>query len=67
MSIHVTLISTSTPSQSGPGNNGNKFVPHIPQSFEAGASPSDGFVSYLVNSLAGTGSYPFCRDAVAVF
>ena len=39
--MEVTLISTTTPGQSEPGNNGNEETFHIPQSSRSGASPSD--------------------------
>ena len=43
---------TTTPGQSGPGNDGNKGVLHIPQSScIPGTSPSDCLVSYLGHSL----------------
>ena len=49
-----------------PGNNGNEVIHHIPQSFRAGASPSDGLVSYPGHSL-GAVFLPISRDAVGVF
>ena len=42
-----TLTGSFTPGQSGPGNNGHEGV----LSFRAGASPSDGLVSYAGHSL----------------
>ena len=45
-SIDKTLSGANTPSQSEPGSNGNERVLHIPQISKAGASPSDGFISY---------------------
>ena len=42
-----TLSGTATPDQSGPGNDSNKGVLHIPQrSSITGTSPSDILVSY---------------------
>ena len=46
-----TLSSVTTPDQSEPGSNGNEGVIHIPQSFMAGAEPSDCWVSYPVHLL----------------
>ena len=40
-SIDGTIIDTSTPSQSGPGSNGNKEVHPTPQKSRTRASPSD--------------------------
>ena len=46
------LSGATKPGQSGPGNNGNKRVLRIPQSFSiTGTSPSDGLVSYPVHWL----------------
>ena len=47
----MTLTGATTRGQSGPGSNGNEGVLLIPQSSKAGASPSDGLVSYLGPSL----------------
>ena len=44
--IDGTLTGTTTPGQNGPEINGNEGVLHIPQSFTAGASPSDGLMLY---------------------
>ena len=41
-----TLSGTTTPGQSGARSNDNKEVFHIPQSSKAGASRSDGLISY---------------------
>ena len=47
-----TLSDATTLSQSGPGNDGNKEVLHIPQSFSiTGTSLSDCLVSYPGHSL----------------
>ena len=54
--IDRTLSGTTTPSQSGPGSNGNEGVLHVLQISKAGASPSDGLMSYLGHSLEE--SYP---------
>ena len=40
--IDKTLSGATTPVQSGPGNNSNERVLHIPQISKAWASPSDG-------------------------
>ena len=45
-----TLLGTTTAGQSETGSNGNERVAHIPQSFSAGASTSDGLMSYLGHS-----------------
>ena len=39
--IDKTLSDTTSPGESGPGNNGNEGVLHIPQSSKTEASPSD--------------------------
>ena len=45
--IDRTLSNATTPSQSGPGSDGNEGVFHIPQSSSInGASPSDYSMSY---------------------
>ena len=54
-----------TPGQSGLGNNGNKRVLHIPQSFRIGASSWDCIVSYPEHILVGL--LHLCRDAVGDF
>ena len=52
--------------QSGPGNNGNEGVFHIPQSSSiTGTSPSDCLVSYPGDSLGRV--LPLCRGTVSVF
>ena len=48
--IH-TRTSTTNLGQSGPGNNGNKGVLHIPQSSWAGTSPKYSLVLYQGHSL----------------
>ena len=48
-----TLSGATTPSQSGTWGNGNEGVLHIPQSSNAGASPSDGLISYLEHLFGG--------------
>ena len=63
--IDRTLSGTSTPSQSGPGSNGNELIPRVSQSTNTVPSPSDGSVSYRGHSLVGV--LPFNRDAVGVF
>ena len=56
--IDRTLSSATTPSQSGPGSNGNEVVLYIPQSSSiAETSTSDCLVLYPGHSLMG-GSYP---------
>ena len=52
----MTLSVATTPSQSRPRSNSNEGVLHIPQISKAGASPSDGLMSYPSNSLGK--SYP---------
>ena len=55
--IERTLSGATTPSQSGPGSDGNKGVLKIPQSFSInGALPSDYLVSYPGHSFEK--SYP---------
>ena len=55
--IDRTLSGAITPGHSGPGNNGNDGVLHIPQSPTiTGTSPSDCSVSYPVHSLGVVGS-----------
>ena len=50
----MVLLGASTPSQSGPGSDGNKGVLCIPQSSSiTGTSPLDCLVSYLGHSLVG--------------
>ena len=56
-SIDKILPGAATPSQSGPGSNGNEGVHSIPQrSCITGASPSDCLASYVGHSLGE--SYP---------
>ena len=56
--IDRTQSGATTLGQSGPGNDDNEEVPHIPQSYSiTGASPLDRLVSYPGH----------CRDAVSVF
>ena len=60
------LSGATTPSQSGPGSDGNEGVLRIPQSSStAGTSPSDFLVSYPGHSLGGV--LPLCRGAISVF
>ena len=49
--INRRLSCTTTPEQSGPKSNGIEGVLHIPQIFKAGASLSDGLLSYPGHSL----------------
>ena len=51
--IDRTLSGATTLCLSEPGSNGNEEVLHIPQSSRAGASPSDGLVSYPGHLLGG--------------
>ena len=63
--IDKTLSGTTTPSQRGPGSDGNEGVFHIPQSSSiTGTSPSDCLESYpgLIGEVL-----PLCRDAAVVF
>ena len=58
----MALSGATTPSQSGPGSNGNEGVLHIPQTSSiTGTSPSDCLVSYPGHSLGGWGSYPSAK------
>ena len=64
--IDRTLSGATTPSQSGPGSDGNEGIFRILQSFNvAGASLSDGLVSYPGHSLRGV--LLIGRNAVGVF
>ena len=50
--IDRTLSGATTPGQNGPGNDGNEWVPCIPQgSSITGTSPSDCLMSYPGHSL----------------
>ena len=49
--IDRTLSSASTPSQSGPGSDGNEGVLRISQSSKTEVSPSICFMSYSGHSL----------------
>ena len=52
-------LGTTTPSQSGPGSNGNEGVLRIPQSLSiTGTSPSDCLVSYPRHTWGEESSYP---------
>ena len=51
--IDKTLSGATTPGQSRPGNNGNGGVLHILQISKAGASTSDGLMSYIGHSFGG--------------
>ena len=46
-----TLLGATTPDQSELGSDGNEGVIHIFQISKAGASPSDGLMSYAGHSL----------------
>ena len=64
--INRTLSGTTTPSQSGPGSDGNEGVHHIPQSSNiTGASPSDCSMSYPGHSFKR--ALLLYREAVGVF
>ena len=59
--IDRTLLGATTPTQNGPGSDGNEGVLRIPQSFSiTGTSPSDCLVSYS-GQLLGGASYPFAE------
>ena len=60
--IDRTLSGAITLGQSGPRTNSNEGLLQI---FKAGASQSDGLMSYP--GLVGEGVLAFCRDAVGVF
>ena len=47
----MSLSDASTSGQIVPDNNSNEEALHILHIFKAGASPSDGFMSYLGHSL----------------
>ena len=49
--IDRALSGVTTPGENKPGNDGNEEVFRIPQSFNTGASKSDGLVSYSENLL----------------
>ena len=64
--IDRTLSGVITPGSDWPETNGNEGVLHIPEISKAGASLSDGLMSYLGYSL-GRGVLPLCSDVVGVF
>ena len=65
--IDKSLSDVTTPSQSGPGNDGNEGVLRIPQSSSiTGTSLPDCLVSYT-GHLFGGGVLPHCRGSVGVF
>ena len=43
----MTLSGATTPGRRGPGSNGNEGLVQIPQISKAGASPPDGWMSYV--------------------
>ena len=51
--IDRTLLGVTTPSQNGPGNDGNEGILRIPQSSMTRASQPDCLVSYTGHSLQG--------------
>ena len=55
--IDKSLSGATTPDQSGPGSDSNEGVLRIFPISKAGASESDGLISYLGHSLKGE-SYP---------
>ena len=60
--IDTILSGATTPSQSGPGSNGNEGVVHIPQSSSIpGASSSDCLMSYPGHLVEGGGFTPLQR------
>ena len=63
--IDRTLSGATTPGQGGSGSNGNEKALYIPQISNAGASPSEGLMSYPGHSLGRV--LPLCKDAVTVF
>ena len=64
--INKTLSGATTPDQGGSGNDGNKGVLRIPQSYSIiEASPSDWIVSYLGHLLGEV--VPLGRYVVGVF
>ena len=58
--IERTQSGSATPRQSGSRSNGNEGVLHILEISKAGASPSDGLMSYT-GHLLGTGLTPLQR------
>ena len=65
-SIDRTLSGTATPSQNGPGSDGNEEVLHIPQSSSiTEVSTSDFLVSYPGHSFGEV--LTLFRDTVGVF
>ena len=65
--IERILSGATTQGQSGPGNDSNEGVLHIPQSSRiTRASLSDCLVSYL-GHLFGGGVLLLCRDIIGVF
>ena len=56
----------TTPGQSGPGSDGNKEVPHIPQRLHIPWNPTIRLFSVISTTLVG-GLLPFCRGEVGVF
>ena len=58
LSQRLNLSGAATPSQSGPGSDGNEWVLRIPLNFSiTKALPSDCLVSYPEH-LLGVGAYP---------
>ena len=51
--IHRSQLGATTLSPSGPGNDDNEGVLHIPQSYKPGNSLSDCLMTYLIYSLGG--------------
>ena len=66
--IDRILSGVTTPSQNGPGNDGNEEILCIPQSSSVtGASPSDCLKSYPGDSCVCRRVLPLDRVAVNVF
>ena len=51
--IDRTLSGATIPGLSGAVSNGNERVLHIPEIYKAGASSSDGLMSYLRHTFGG--------------
>ena len=57
---------TTNPSQSGPGSNGNEGIFDIPQGYRSGASPSGSLESYPEHSLCCRSLFLY-KSSVSVF
>ena len=64
--IDRTLLGATTPGQSEPGSNSNEGVLRIPQISKAGASPTDGLISYPRHEEEER-VLLLCRDVIGLF